>query len=246
MLKNVIAELIEIHWSLTGNVDTDQFSRWWKQWIMDNEPKDHSISQVFAQSMYDEISMTLSVIGVDELAKPEKSVKALEDLILLVINELKNLGEDVSNHENFSVRLIIPVGHNLLWEISKLRALRILIAHIAYAFDLKERCFIIETTEGKTIASLGTNDHKIANPVIALACIAGEADAICLPVAEGVEPDKESFHRRIARNVHHLMVNESGLDKVIDPTAGSYFFEELTNNLAKTCWHEVQQKISEV
>ena len=54
-------------------------------------------------------------------------------------------------------------------------------------------------------------------------------------------PFDEEVTRRMTRNVHHLMKMESGLDKIVDPLAGSYSIEQLTKEIAQRSW-EVFQK----
>jgi len=51
-----------------------------------------------------------------------------------------------------------------------------------------------------------------------------------------------SFSRRIALNVQHLLQQESYLDRVVDPAAGSYFIEALTHKLCEGAWASFQQK----
>jgi methylmalonyl-CoA mutase len=52
-----------------------------------------------------------------------------------------------------------------------------------------------------------------------------------------VQPAEDTaFGRRIARNVQHLLKMESYLDRVIDPAAGSYYIEKLTDALAEKAW----------
>ena len=242
LLDQIIPENISIRWSLSNKVNIEDFSGWWTHWSRDLPATSHSVSLDYERSYFDPISETLTIVGTENCALPDKSTAELENVILALITELMDISHEIIKSDDFQVRLIIPSGASILWEISKLRALRILAAHVALAFDLPEDRFLIETTAGQTITSMSPNDHKIATPVLALACVTGDADDICLPIPEDIEPGKELFHRRIARNVHHLLISESKMGKVIDPAAGSYFFEELTNRIAATCWESVQEK----
>ncbi|NJN34673.1 MAG: hypothetical protein HC817_10895 [Saprospiraceae bacterium] len=57
-----------------------------------------------------------------------------------------------------------------------------------------------------------------------------------------IELGKNSdFDRRIARNVLNIMQLESYLDRVIDPAAGSFYFETLTENIAESAWLQFQE-----
>ncbi|MET0896894.1 MAG: methylmalonyl-CoA mutase small subunit [Mycobacterium sp.] len=63
-------------------------------------------------------------------------------------------------------------------------------------------------------------------------------DAVIPGGAAGVAP---SFSRRIARNTQLLLLEESHLGRVMDPAAGSWFVEDLTENLAQQAWSHFQE-----
>ena len=50
-----------------------------------------------------------------------------------------------------------------------------------------------------------------------------------------------ALSRRIARNVHHLLMDEAHLDQVADPSQGSYFIETLTKEIADKSWNIFQE-----
>ena len=51
------------------------------------------------------------------------------------------------------------------------------------------------------------------------------------------------FAQRIALNIQHLMQLESYMDRVVDPSAGSYYIENLTNQLAEAVWKKFKQLV---
>jgi methylmalonyl-CoA mutase len=62
-------------------------------------------------------------------------------------------------------------------------------------------------------------------------------DAAISGGAQGVAP---SFSRRIARNTQLLLLEESHLGRVLDPAAGSWYVEDLTEELAQQAWAHFQ------
>ena len=48
---------------------------------------------------------------------------------------------------------------------------------------------------------------------------------------------------RIARNVSSILRDESYLSKVADPTAGSYYLDNLTADLSEKAWQKFQSKV---
>jgi methylmalonyl-CoA mutase len=78
--------------------------------------------------------------------------------------------------------------------------------------------------------------NMLRTTVAAFAAGVGGAEAVTvLPFDEPLgQPD--AFGRRIARNVSHLLIEESHVGKVADPAGGSYAVEKLTDDLAVAAW----------
>lgn len=247
LFKDIIPEYIDIHWTLGKAIDRTRFLHWWSGFVGKNVPGHHSITFTdFAGSTHmDPGPSALGLAGHMDLAVPERSVKAtaqwIEQLVRLLENKdwIRNQSLD---HTAF-IRMITPVGTHLLWETARLRATRMVLANVAYAMGIQHHFFTMDAITADPILDLHPNDHKIATPVVAFAAVAGGADGVCLPVSFHAENEKMSFHRRIARNTHHLMISESGLDKVADPAAGSYFFEVLSERIAEKCWEILQNNL---
>ncbi|MEL7162176.1 MAG: methylmalonyl-CoA mutase family protein [Bacteroidota bacterium] len=79
---------------------------------------------------------------------------------------------------------------------------------------------------------------KIDASAKAVAAVAGGADILLVDPSD--HQPGSTFSRRIARNVQHLLQQESYLNRVADPAAGSYFLENLTDTLARNIWTEFQ------
>ena len=72
-----------------------------------------------------------------------------------------------------------------------------------------------------------------------LACFAagvGGADAITVAPFDAAIGQPDQLARRIARNVHALLVDESHVAQVIDPAGGSWYVEDFTERLAARSW----------
>ncbi len=83
--------------------------------------------------------------------------------------------------------------------------------------------------------------NLLRNTVAAFAAGIGGADSVCvLPhtLAVGV-PD--GFARRLARNTQSILLEESNLSRVMDPSAGSGAIESRTEQLCETAWAEFQK-----
>jgi len=83
------------------------------------------------------------------------------------------------------------------------------------------------------------NMNHIVNAVSATAAVIGGADVLFIPSAAD-HKEENDFYRRIAGNIHHLLIEEARLGKVADPAAGSYYIETLTDHYASNLWAEFQ------
>ena len=68
----------------------------------------------------------------------------------------------------------------------------------------------------------------------------GGADTISVVPFDDAVGESEALARRIARNTQHVLREESYLDRVDDPAAGSFAFEQLTDGIAREAWAELQ------
>ncbi len=141
--------------------------------------------------------------------------------------------------EDIWQRLVLSADCGPLFfeEIARLKALRILTYKVFMAYGLRdihpEQCFL------HGISTVWTNDayqphaNMLKNCTTALAAVLGGCTHLTLMPED---PDSE-LHARIARNVSLILREESHLDKVTDPAAGSYYIENLTRTLAENAWN---------
>lgn len=127
----------------------------------------------------------------------------------------------------------ISVGTNYFFEIAKLRALRLLFKLIAKEYNPNLDChFLVSPTKrNKTLYDYNVN--MLRTTTECMSAILGGADSIAnLPYDALYHKDNE-FGDRIARNQLLILKNESYFDKVNNPADGSYYIENLTNQLAE-------------
>lgn len=78
--------------------------------------------------------------------------------------------------------------------------------------------------------------NMLRTTVAAFAAGVGGADAVTVLPFDAPLGEPGAFGRRIARNVSHLLIEESHVGKVADPAGGSYAVEKLTDDLAVAAW----------
>ncbi|QOI96055.1 MAG: hypothetical protein HRU69_00555 [Flammeovirgaceae bacterium] len=139
---------------------------------------------------------------------------------------------------------VVETGNDFFIEAANLRALRLLFYQIARAYGVTEYqpsdLYIQALSTPWVQSELGPHSNMLKSTTAALAAITGGCNALT------VLPENETDARmvRIARNVSNLLKEESRLDKVTDPLAGSFYFEALTFQLIEKAWTLFQQKIA--
>ena len=120
------------------------------------------------------------------------------------------------------------IGSNHFMEIAKLRAMRRLWADVAAAFGLPETLRLHARTAGenKTLYDPYVNMLRVTTE--ALSAILGGCDSLTVTPC--------GFDAHLADNVQHILREESHLDKVVDPGAGSYYVEALTSAIVAEAW----------
>lgn len=132
------------------------------------------------------------------------------------------------------------ISENYFMEIAKFRAARLLWAEIVKQYGPKCDCackMIVNaqtTTYNQTMFDSYVNLLRTQTETMS-AALAGVHSIVVTPFDAVYETPME-FSERIARNQQLLLKEESHFDKVVDPSAGSYFIEELTHSLADAAW----------
>ena len=131
----------------------------------------------------------------------------------------------------------LAIGSNYFMEIAKIRAARMLWSKIAEQYkpscDCALKAYINSTssTWNKSIFDPYVNMLRTTTETMS-AAIAG-ADSISTMPFDTAFKQADDFSYRIARNQQLLLKEESYLDKIVDPAAGSYYIENLTNSIAQ-------------
>ena len=138
------------------------------------------------------------------------------------------------------IKFTVSISGNYFMEIAKFRAERLLWANIVKAYGAKKE----ESCKIKVHAVTSAWNQTVYDPYVnmlrdtteAMSGAVGGVDSMeVLPFDHAYKKPGE-FSNRIARNVQSLLLDESHFNKVVDPAAGSYYIEELTDAVAKTSW----------
>jgi methylmalonyl-CoA mutase len=126
--------------------------------------------------------------------------------------------------------------------IAKCRALRLLWARVEQACGLAPKSiFISAETAWRMMTRRDPPVNMLRATIAAFSAGSGGADALAvLPFSAAIGlPDR--FARRIARNIQLVLLEESHVAKVADPSAGSGAIESLTDKLCRSAWTLFQE-----
>ena len=138
------------------------------------------------------------------------------------------------------LRFKFAVGSSYFMEIAKFRAARYLWANIVNAYGLNDAdnaaMFIhcTNTQWNKTLYDPYVNMLRTTSET--MSALTGGVDSMTVAPFDEVFETPTDFSERIARNQQLLLKGESYLDKVNDPAAGSYYIEQLTNQIIQESW----------
>ncbi|MBK7936145.1 MAG: hypothetical protein IPJ82_03315 [Lewinellaceae bacterium] len=136
----------------------------------------------------------------------------------------------------------ISAGQRYFFEIARIRAFKLLWINVLKAWNAPLKYPDVAVCFNPAVYSDDLYTNMIRGTTMAMSAVLGGADHLTvLPydagrTAQATYP--QTFSRRIARNVQHLLKMESGFDQVADPAAGSYYIEKLTLQVAEQAWEE--------
>lgn len=145
-----------------------------------------------------------------------------------------------------AIRFEFSIGLNYYLSIAKIRAFKKLWPLVLKGYRVKNIAPFIGAHLHPSTQVENHNTNMIQATTQAMSAVIGGVDHLSILPADKVSKKSTAFGNRIARNIHHLLKMESHLHFVEDPAAGSYFLEELTDQICELAWKEFQsfEKIS--
>ena len=151
------------------------------------------------------------------------------------------------------IKFNFGISSNYFMEIAKFRAARFLWANIVFAYG--EKCTKtcsnnqpdgLEKCGGKMVIHAETSEwnmtvfdahvNLLRSQTEAMSAVLAGVNSLSVLPFDKAFKDSDDFSERIARNQQLLLKEESHFDKIVDPAAGSYYLENLTDGLADQAW----------
>lgn len=137
------------------------------------------------------------------------------------------------------------VGMNHFMEIAKMRAARLLWARIVSGFNPKNpKSLALRThcqTSGWSLTEQDPYNNVTRTTVEAMAAALGHTQSLHTNALDEAIALPTDFSARIARNTQIYLQEETDITRAIDPWAGSYYVEYLTQQLAGSAWKLIEE-----
>jgi len=149
--------------------------------------------------------------------------------------------------DSFAPRLSFfwAIGMNHFMEIAKMRAARMLWAKLVKQFNPKsEKSLALRThcqTSGWSLTEQDPFNNVARTCIEATAAAFGGTQSLHTNALDEAIALPTDFSARIARNTQIYLQEETHITKTVDPWAGSYYVENLTNDIAEKAWTLIQE-----
>lgn len=149
--------------------------------------------------------------------------------------------------DDFAPRLSFfwAIGMNHFMEIAKMRAARMLWAKLLKQFNpLSEKTLALRThcqTSGWSLTEQDPFNNVARTAIEAAAAAFGGTQSLHTNALDEAIALPTDFSARIARNTQIFLQEETKICKTVDPWAGSYYVESLTNDITQKAWELIQE-----
>ena len=139
-----------------------------------------------------------------------------------------------------SIKFNMGVSENYFMEIAKFRAARLLWAQIVKQYEPKDdnscQMCVNATTSTYNQTLFDSYVNLLRSQTEAMSAALGSVHSMVVTPFDAPYEEATDFSERIARNQQLLIKEESHFDRIVDPSAGSYYIEHLTDALATEAW----------
>ncbi len=137
------------------------------------------------------------------------------------------------------------VGMNFYLEIAKMRAARLLWHRIMTGFSAKSpKSMMLRThsqTSGWSLTEQDPYNNVVRTTIEAMAAVFGGTQSLHTNALDEAIALPTEFSSRIARNTQLIIQEETHITNVVDPWAGSYMMEKLTQDMADKAWSIIEE-----
>lgn len=203
---------------------------------------ENQLNSVINQMVDSPMSDTLAADGAFYHNCGATIIQELGIALSIASEYLANVSEDKREQAAKKIWMHLSAGSLYFPEIAKFRAARLLWTRVLDGYNLDSDIPLTVHTStsmwNKSIAD--PHNNMLRATTEATSAAVGGANRITIHPYNTTFEASDTFSRRIARNVSHILDEESHLTAVDNPGDGSYYVEMLTDEIAKKAWEFFQ------
>ena len=210
--------------------------------ILTNETFDNLI---IAKDIISNKFKNYKLISINAANYCEAGVSATHEIAFAVSTAVEyiNILTDKNIKADEIIKLIqfnIGIGSDYFIEIAKIKSLRYIWAKVCQSYGLSEidsKTTINSNTisYNKTIYDKHVNILRLTTE--AMSAILGGTDSLFIDNFDKNLPDNFDFAQRISKNIQIILKEEAYFGKITDPSAGSYYIENILDKLIESAWN---------
>lgn len=263
VLENIQIEIIATHFVHEEN--EAQLVHWIIQYCDEHQinPKNLRGSCAFKQIGNEKCQMPLEtlkeaakkfslfkVLTIDAIALHQQGALPVHELAFALAqgNELLNrmtTAGIVIDNASAMVQFNFSMGASYFTEIAKLRVFRSLWSTVVQAYKPEEHCskqtYIYATTSRFLQTTKDHHTNLLRATTQAMSALIGGADSVQVLPAFHIEQSQDETSLRLARNVHHVLMEESYFNNFKDAANGSYYIQSIEAQLQDVAWKFFQR-----
>ena len=230
---------------LSGTIQNDILKEFMVRntYIYPPEPSMRIISDIFGYTSRE--MPKFNSISISGYHMQEAGATQVQELAFTIADGIEYVKYGVASGldiDKFAGRLsfFFAIGMNFFMEIAKLRAARTLWHRVMEEFGAqKEGSKMLRThcqTSGVSLQEQDPYNNVIRTAYEAMSAVLGGTQSLHTNALDEAIALPTDFSARIARNTQLVLQEETGVTRVIDPLAGSYYVESLTDELIQKAW----------
>ncbi|MEO0405689.1 MAG: methylmalonyl-CoA mutase family protein, partial [Bacteroidota bacterium] len=246
LMKDVMLDMIQLY--VEGNIPSQNGPQiHWKNKLYQSDS--FSYNDDLFSAIIKHQNKFGRVFHLDMAGFQESGLNPVDTLVMMLLQVKDVL--DKGSHKGLTidelsskVELHLASGYQYLVDIAMVRSCRFLYAKLLDAKGVEHNCSKLVHVSCHTSKGLQSPKDKYNNLLRgttgSMSAVLGSCDSLCVTPFD-FWWDQSKSGLRWARNTHHLLAEESLLNMVQDPMAGSYSIEQITNTIVKAAWEQFIQ-----
>lgn len=184
---------------------------------------------------------TIEIIHIDGSLWDDLGAGLSKEIELIASSYLEILKTTKENYKELQeVNITVSSNTNFFASIAKIRSIRVVFNNIFNHFKINGRLNITSRSSSNIIFKEDPWVNQLRITTAALSAAIGGADRIiCNNITQKLGQAPE-FIKRLTRNTHIILQEESRISRVQDPSGGSFYIEKLTNDISQNSWRNIK------